>query len=157
MNRARSAQRKCNRRGARCCKALSLCRSTSISACRRQSRLEAVIQQADEKEGNCNHSAIMFRFAAEPRDKWTEFSEGTGRRELQLELGHLFPNVARRGPHLSGDAPPRHRLDARNRAQRVVPGARHGIARRPQAYIYVLLPMAYRVILPPLTSEFLNV
>jgi hypothetical protein len=24
------------------------------------SRLEAVIQQADEKEGNCNHSAIMF-------------------------------------------------------------------------------------------------
>ena len=32
----------------------------SISACSRQSRLEAVIQQADEKEGNCNHSAIMF-------------------------------------------------------------------------------------------------
>ena len=60
MNRARSAQRKCSRRGARCCKALSLCRSTSISACSRQSRLEAVIQQADEKEGNCNHSAIMF-------------------------------------------------------------------------------------------------
>src|SRR6266513_5677844 len=27
----------------------------------------------------------------------------------------------------------------------------------PQAYIYVLLPMAYRIILPPLTSEFLNV
>src|SRR6516162_3885599 len=26
-----------------------------------------------------------------------------------------------------------------------------------QAYVYVLLPMAYRVILPPLTSEFLNV
>ena len=50
----------CNRRGVRCCKALSLCRSTSISACSRQSRLEAVIQQADEKEGNCNHSAIMF-------------------------------------------------------------------------------------------------
>jgi hypothetical protein len=24
------------------------------------SRLEAVAQQADEKEGNCNHSAIMF-------------------------------------------------------------------------------------------------
>jgi hypothetical protein len=24
------------------------------------SRLEAVVQQADEKEGNCNHSAIMF-------------------------------------------------------------------------------------------------
>jgi hypothetical protein len=23
-------------------------------------RLEAVVQQADEKEGNCNHSAIMF-------------------------------------------------------------------------------------------------
>jgi hypothetical protein len=60
MNRARSAQRKCNRRGPRCCKALSLCRSTSISTCSRQSRLEAVIQQADEKEGNCNHSAIMF-------------------------------------------------------------------------------------------------
>jgi hypothetical protein len=33
---------------------------TSISACSRQSRLEAVIPQADEKEGNCNHSAIMF-------------------------------------------------------------------------------------------------
>src|SRR5205085_10911251 len=28
---------------------------------------------------------------------------------------------------------------------------------QPQAYIYVLLPMASRVILPPLTSEFLNV
>src|SRR5262245_32907786 len=27
----------------------------------------------------------------------------------------------------------------------------------PQAYAYVLLPMAYRIILPPLTSEFLNV
>jgi hypothetical protein len=24
------------------------------------SRLEAVVQQADEKEGNCSHSAIMF-------------------------------------------------------------------------------------------------
>jgi hypothetical protein len=24
------------------------------------SRLEAGVQQADEKEGNCNHSAIMF-------------------------------------------------------------------------------------------------
>src|SRR5215470_20274929 len=29
-------------------------------AASRQSRLEAVIPQADEKEGNCNHSAIMF-------------------------------------------------------------------------------------------------
>jgi glutamate/aspartate transport system permease protein len=28
---------------------------------------------------------------------------------------------------------------------------------RAQAYMYVLLPMAYRVILPPLTSEFLNI
>ena len=27
----------------------------------------------------------------------------------------------------------------------------------PQAYGYVLLPLAYRIILPPLTSEFLNV
>ena len=27
----------------------------------------------------------------------------------------------------------------------------------PQTYIHVLLPMAYRVILPPLTSEFLNI
>jgi glutamate/aspartate transport system permease protein len=27
----------------------------------------------------------------------------------------------------------------------------------PQAYGYVLLPMAYRIILPPLTSEFLNI
>jgi glutamate/aspartate transport system permease protein len=27
----------------------------------------------------------------------------------------------------------------------------------PQAYVYVLLPMAYRVVLPPLTSEFLNI
>ena len=27
----------------------------------------------------------------------------------------------------------------------------------PQTYRYVLLPMAFRVILPPLTSEFLNV
>jgi glutamate/aspartate transport system permease protein len=27
----------------------------------------------------------------------------------------------------------------------------------PQAYVYVLLPMAYRLILPPLTSEFLNI
>ena len=26
-----------------------------------------------------------------------------------------------------------------------------------QAYLYVLLPMAYRIILPPLTSEFLNI
>jgi glutamate/aspartate transport system permease protein len=25
-----------------------------------------------------------------------------------------------------------------------------------QAYVYVLLPIAYRIILPPLTSEFLN-
>jgi glutamate/aspartate transport system permease protein len=28
---------------------------------------------------------------------------------------------------------------------------------QPQAYNYVLLPMAYRIILPPLTSEFLNI
>ena len=27
----------------------------------------------------------------------------------------------------------------------------------PQTYRYVLLPMAYRIILPPLTSEFLNI
>src|SRR5262249_58034571 len=27
----------------------------------------------------------------------------------------------------------------------------------PQAYGYVLLPMAYRLILPPLTSDFLNI
>jgi glutamate/aspartate transport system permease protein len=27
---------------------------------------------------------------------------------------------------------------------------------QPQSYLYVLLPMAYRIILPPLTSEFLN-
>jgi glutamate/aspartate transport system permease protein len=27
----------------------------------------------------------------------------------------------------------------------------------PQTYGYVLLPMAYRIILPPLTSEFLNI
>jgi glutamate/aspartate transport system permease protein len=27
---------------------------------------------------------------------------------------------------------------------------------QPQTYRYVLLPMAYRIILPPLTSEFLN-
>ena len=27
----------------------------------------------------------------------------------------------------------------------------------PQAYGYVLLPLAYRIILPPMTSEFLNV
>jgi len=26
----------------------------------------------------------------------------------------------------------------------------------PQAYLYVLLPMAFRIILPPLTSEFLS-
>src|SRR6516162_8784607 len=51
-----------------------------------------------------------------------------GQRELQLELGHLLSDVAGRGAHLSGDAPHGHRLDARNRAQRVVPGARHGIA-----------------------------
>jgi len=27
----------------------------------------------------------------------------------------------------------------------------------PQAYVYVLLPMAFRIVLPPLTSEFLNI
>ena len=27
----------------------------------------------------------------------------------------------------------------------------------PQTYVYVLLPMAYRIMLPPLTSEFLNI
>ena len=27
----------------------------------------------------------------------------------------------------------------------------------PQTYRYVLLPMAFRIILPPLTSEFLNI
>ena len=27
----------------------------------------------------------------------------------------------------------------------------------PQAYIYALLPMAYRILLPPLTSEFINI
>src|SRR5215467_5832149 len=53
-----------------------------------------------------------------------------GQRELQLELGHLLSDVAGRGAHLSGDAPHGHRLDARNRAQLVVPGARHGIADR---------------------------
>ena len=36
---------------------IELMRSTSISACSRQSRLEAVIQQADEKEGNCKLDA----------------------------------------------------------------------------------------------------
>src|SRR6516162_9833134 len=78
MNRARSAQRKCNRRGARCCKALSLCRSTSISACSRQSRFEAVIQQADEKEDDCNHSAIMFRFAADRETNGLNFRKRQG-------------------------------------------------------------------------------
>jgi hypothetical protein len=29
------------------------------------SRLEAVAQNADEKEGNCEHPAIMFRFASD--------------------------------------------------------------------------------------------
>jgi hypothetical protein len=28
-------------------------------------RLEAVAQHADEKEANCNHATIMFRFAAD--------------------------------------------------------------------------------------------
>src|SRR6516225_8059737 len=53
-----------------------------------------------------------------------------GQCELQLELGYLLSNVAGWGAHLSGDAPHGHRLDARNRAQRVVPGARHGIVGR---------------------------
>src|SRR6266446_1940979 len=53
-----------------------------------------------------------------------------GQRELQLELGHLLSDVARRSAHLSRDAPHGHRLDARNRAQRVVPGACHGIVGR---------------------------
>jgi len=29
------------------------------------SRLEAVAQHADEQEADCNHAAIMFRFAAD--------------------------------------------------------------------------------------------
>src|SRR5215831_21377354 len=93
-------------------------RPTTDTACGQKWRPIAIIRRS------CSDSLLTASV------KWTEFSEGTGRRELQLELEHLFPNVARRGPHLSGDAPPRHRLDARNRAQRVVPGARHGIARR---------------------------
>src|SRR5215468_3241574 len=51
-----------------------------------------------------------------------------GPHELQLELGHLLSDVAGRGAYLSGDAPYGHRVDARNRAQRVVPGAHHGVA-----------------------------
>ena len=177
-------------------------------------------------------------------------------RELQLELGDLFRDLPRRGPHLPGDAPPRHRLDAGDRARGLVHGAcasarssassaprpipgwcgsatpmsscsatfrcwcrcscgtsccpsccrptrrlaqaasathrstppwsrsastprraspsRCAPASRaspaasawpalalgltlPQTYGYVLLPMAYRIILPPLTSEFLNI
>jgi len=40
---------------------------------------------------------------------------------------------------------------------RVAEQVRAGILTRTQAYLYVLLPMAYRIILPPLTSEFLNI
>src|SRR6266566_1599787 len=53
-----------------------------------------------------------------------------GQRELQLELGHLLSDLARRSAHLSRNAPHGHWLDARNRDQRVVPGARHGIVVR---------------------------
>src|SRR5262249_36406052 len=45
-------------------------------------------------------------------------------------LGHLFRDLAGRGSHLSRNPSARHRLDARNRAQRVVPCTCHGIARR---------------------------
>jgi hypothetical protein len=37
------------------------------------SRLEAVVQQADEKEGNCNHSAIMFWFGADRESNGLSF------------------------------------------------------------------------------------
>ena len=37
-----------------------------------------------------------------------------------------------------------------------MPGTALGLT-RPQTYRYVLLPVAFRIILPPLTSEFLNI
>ena len=37
------------------------------------SRLEAVVQQADEKEGNCNRSAIMFWFGADRESNGLSF------------------------------------------------------------------------------------
>ena len=35
-------------------------------------------QQADEKEGSCDHPAIMFCFAGDRESQWMEFSEPTG-------------------------------------------------------------------------------
>ena len=45
---------------------------------------------------------------------------------------------------------------SRCRAARCMAGTALGLT-LPQTYRYVLLPMAFRIILPPLTSEFLNV
>ena len=47
-------------------------------------------------------------------------------------------------------------MDRRGQANEVESNLALGL-RLPQAYAYVLLPMAFRIILPPLTSEFLNV
>src|SRR5215510_15256935 len=54
MNRARSAQRQCNRRGVHCCKALNLCRST------------------------------VFRLAAASRDLKQSYSKRTKRKAIAL-------------------------------------------------------------------------
>jgi hypothetical protein len=60
MNRARSAQRKCTRRRARWLQNIELMPQYQDFGFQPPSRLEAIAQHADEKEANCNHSAIMF-------------------------------------------------------------------------------------------------
>jgi hypothetical protein len=59
MNRARSVQRKCNRRGAPLQNSELMPQYQDFSF-QPPPRLEAVAQHADEKEGNCNHPTIML-------------------------------------------------------------------------------------------------
>jgi hypothetical protein len=48
-------------------------------------RLETVAQHADEKEGNCEHPAIMFRFAGDRESNGWSFRN----RHQSLSLIHI--------------------------------------------------------------------
>jgi hypothetical protein len=51
---------------------------------------EAVAQQADEKDGHCNHAAIMLRFAADRESRGRSFRKRQGNVRLSPEASAYF-------------------------------------------------------------------
>jgi hypothetical protein len=58
------------------------------------SRLEAIAQHANEKEANCNHATIMFRFAGD-RESNGDWVFGSDRGRRAGRPGALEPNQRR--------------------------------------------------------------